>query len=149
MTELSHGRSMPSPHEVCIMAFLAFSSITIAVPGGGVPNSVEAVLSPLASVAWSIMLVVGSTVTLIGIAWRGRYITALGIERVGLILHTAACLVYVVALVSNYSPGNNTAIATGFIGAVAVANVWKIVRLTLATQRILFLSRQIAEGEGE
>ncbi|HEY5956097.1 MAG TPA: hypothetical protein VIV60_06075 [Polyangiaceae bacterium] len=130
------------------MAFLIFGSASLFFPYGGTPRSIDLVLSPTMLLVWSIMLLVGSMLTLIGIAWRGRFITALGIERVGLILHSAACFVYTIALVVHWDQHNGAIVVTSFIAAIAVANLWRIVQVTQSMRRIVALTTQLEE-EGE
>lgn len=149
MSDTSNARLPVSPHEAATMIFLTVVSSSLVMPHAGIPRSVASVLTYPAMVVWSIMLLVGSAVTLVGMFWRGRYITALGIERIGLIAHTTACLTYVLALLSSGTNGNNPWIAAGFVAGIAAANLWKIHRLSLTMKRILFIARRIAEVEGE
>ena len=136
------------PYETCIMAMLVVGSISTLFPYGGVPRTIDTVLDPIMLRVWSIMLLVGSVLTLVGIAWRGRYITALGVERVGLILHTCACLVYTVALMAHWDQHNGAIVLTTFIAAIAVANLWRIRQIGKSIRRMVALSVLTAE-EGE
>jgi hypothetical protein len=149
VTSTHVARPERDPYQTFIMGFLIIGGLSTLTSFGGHPKSIDAILSGRMLVIWSIMLVVGSTLTLLGIVWRGRYITALGTERIGLILHTTACLVYTVALVVNWDRHNGAVVLTSFIGAIAIANCWRVWQITIAISRILFLSAQMDVEEGE
>ena len=145
---LSTHADIRDPYQDSIMAFLVVGSISTLTPYGGSPRSIDTVLSSGLLMVWSIMFLGGSVLTLVGIAWRGRYITALGIERVGLILHTGACLIYTVALVTNWGQRNGAFMVTTFIAAIAVANLRRIHRINRSMQRIVEISLAM-DKEGE
>lgn len=144
MTDISYTRPYREPYETCIMAFLLLGSLATFLPGGGSPRSVQLTLNHPVLLAWSLMLPLGSLITLIGIFWRGRYITALGVERVGLIFNTGALLTYTVALVASNQRGN-AVVSIAFITAIAVANIWRVVSITGSIRRILALAKRLNE----
>jgi ABC-type Fe3+ transport system permease subunit len=130
------------------MAFLMAVSPTLLLPHGGPPRSLERLLNGPMLAVWSTMLIVGSALTLIGIAWRGRYTTALAVEKIGLIFHAGACVVYAIGLLSNFDQANNTFIPAGFVFAIAVAHVWRLIQIRISVKRIMLLTEEI-EKVGE
>ena len=141
-------RPLRGPYETCIMAFLVIGSISLFIPYGGTPRSVDLVLDRPMLVLWSTMMLVGSVLTLVGIAWRGRLVTALGVERVGLILHCSACMVYVIALVTHWDLHNGAIFVTSFVLAIGVAHLWRIVQISRTIRRIVAIT-VVLEEEGE
>lgn len=63
------------------------------------PKSVQETLSPWMQTAWSLSLIVGPIVTLIGIYWRKPYL-GMQLETLGLLGTATAALTYSVALAS-------------------------------------------------
>lgn len=86
------------PFETYLLVLAALSGIPLLF---GAPNSasVEAALPPLLVAVWGAMLVVGSTMALVGTYWRGRLMTSYVLERTGLVGVGGASVVYALCAV--------------------------------------------------
>ena len=131
------------PFEV----FLLVLSVVTGAPGASgqapPPSSIAAVTDPTAARLWSIGLVVGATVALVGVAWpkpRDRAkvsITGLSLEQVGLVGVAAVGTYYGVVVV--LAVGAGALVAAGIIVAYAAScwvRAWQLQGIIRGTRAI-------------
>lgn len=99
------------PFETYLLLLAAVSGVPLMF---GKPNSasIAATLPHTLVVGWGVMLVIGSTLALIGLYWRGRSSTGLVLERAGLIGVGGASVVYASSVMLS---------APGFTGSFAAS----------------------------
>lgn len=116
------------PFETYLLALAAVSGVPLLF-GQTNSSTIEHGLPPLVVTGWGAMLLVGSTIALVGLYWRGRASTALLMERAGLHGVGGAALVYaVVLLVGTGWSGAFAACITGGFGVACFAQARRIVR---------------------
>jgi hypothetical protein len=128
------------------MGFLALGGLSTFTPYGA-PGSVGLVLSGVVLTIWSALFVAGPLVTAVGIYWKGRIVTSLGIEQVGLMLTTGACLMYDVALIAASDDVQGALFIASFVTAIAIANVWRFCQ-TVSRMRFIVAASRPRTGEG-
>jgi hypothetical protein len=101
------------PFELFLLALSFISGIPALLGAAPEPGSIESSLPAWAAVGWSVCLVGGSGLALIGIYWRQRA-AGLILEQLGLAFVGVAALVYAVCIVSVIG-------ATGVLSAGIVA----------------------------
>jgi hypothetical protein len=139
------GHRDQAPYEVVVLAFLGFAGIVKALHLDS-PSIVNRVLADDAFLmAWCSMLVIGSALGLVGRFWRGRLITALGLEQSGLLFVTGGCVVYILSLTQAVNLQAALLPGSLFCG-IAVANIWRVVQIAREIRAIGKLSRIIESG---
>ena len=103
------------PFQTFMLTFVVISSVPI-VSGRVAAGSIESTLPRWAALTWGLSLMVGAAVALGGSFWRGRYDTALLLERTGLDFAGFAAIVYafVIVLVGGFGGLVAAAITAGF-----------------------------------
>ena len=122
------------------MVFLLLGGLSTFTPLGA-PSSARVVLTGAMLTIWSALFILGPIITVTGIYWKGRVVTSLGIEQVGLMLVTGACLMYDVALIALASSVQGTLFVASFVTAIAIANVWRFVQIARRMRFIVAASR--------
>lgn len=103
------------PFQTFMLVLCVFSGVPLLF-GEPPAASVEALLPPWMAVSWGVSLCLGALVALVGSYWpRGRYATALTMERAGLCIVGPAALVYG-TLIGMYSGSAGFAAASITIG---------------------------------
>lgn len=105
------------PFEIWLLGACALSG-SFQLVSGARPGSVSAQLSPVAQIAWCVLLGVGAIVALVGIFWRGQVKVALEMESIGLTSVTVACLVYAIAI--SFAAGWNGAFSVFIFATFAL-----------------------------
>lgn len=100
MTRLDRGiayadpiRAGRHPFQVYILGLCVVSGVPV-VAGLATPSSLERALPPWLVFTWSLFLLVGAAVALIGVYWPRSVLTALTTERIGLALVGVAAYIY-------------------------------------------------------
>lgn len=129
------------PFEVYLLVLAAVSGVPLLL---GKPNSgsVQDALPPAMTALWGAMLVLGSTLALAGLYWRGRRSTGLLMERTGLIGVGGAALVYACILLTTGWRGMFAACITGAFGLACITQARRI------SQRIHAVIQHIDHGRG-
>lgn len=110
------------------MASCAVAGVVYAF-GAPMPRSFESVGVDYAwFVGWAVVLAASGVLALVGSFWRGRVDLALELERAGLTGNVGALLLYVT--VAFVWLGWGGFVPAGFVGAWAVANLVRAVRLS-------------------
>lgn len=122
------------------MAFLVFGGISTLTTSGP-PNSVRMVLHGWPLTVWTVSIIIGPLLSIIGIYWRGRLVTGLGIEQVGLVLLTGGCILYDVALFFVLGKAQGGLFVSSFVTAIAVANIWRSLQIRRRVQFLIAASR--------
>lgn len=111
---------MPSkdyPFERSMLIVLAMAGIA-AMIGGPRPESLQALLPHWLFLTWSGFVTFGCLIALVGLFWRGRFLTSIGIESTGLWLLSGGCAAYAVGVLAYGG-------LTGFFAAaLSVAIAW-------------------------
>lgn len=94
---LNTHRDSRNPFEIWLLGACALAG-TVQLISGARPGTLTAQLSPVAQIAWCVLLGLGGLVALTGIFWRGQVKLALEMESIGLTSVTVACLVYAVGI---------------------------------------------------
>lgn len=81
------------PFQTFMLVFVVASSVPLVV-GRVTAGSMEATMPRWAVLTWGLALLGGACVALIGSFWRGKYDTALLLERMGLDVTGFAAVVY-------------------------------------------------------
>lgn len=128
------------PFETYLLALAAISGLPLIIgePTSGTID--EALPYPLVLV-WGLMLLVGSTIALVGLYWRGRSATGLVLERAGLIGVGGASLVYATALVIlvQFEGAFSSCITAGF----GLACFTQARRISMRIQMVLDQMREL------
>jgi hypothetical protein len=94
---LNTHRDSRHPFEVWLLGACALAG-TFQLISGARPGSLSAQLSPVAQIAWCILLGGGAIVALVGVFWGGQVKVALELESIGLSSVTVACIVYAIGI---------------------------------------------------
>ncbi len=86
------------PFETYLLALAAVSSIP-RLFGASNSDAVESALHPAIVYMWSVMLLAGSVLALVGLFWPGRSATGLILERTGLVGVGGAAMIYSTAVI--------------------------------------------------
>lgn len=86
--------------------------------------SVEALIGPTWFYAWSAGLIVGGLVTLTGLFWPGRSVTALSLQQIGYAAFGFMALARAVALLGVAEYGE--AFIVGAFAAAAIIRIWQV-----------------------
>lgn len=121
------------PHEVFLLVFSVAGGLAFLL-GAGPPSSLEELLPRFVLYAWYWALLLGGVLGLLGCYWRHNVELGLALERGGMMLATAAGLLYVAAILSLAWPqGVGAAI---YIGSYAVACLVRTLQITRDLHRI-------------
>ena len=102
MPNRPHAPVPRDPFAQMILYFLVGASIIVASSNPGQqPGSLHLLLSPWQVDVWAWMLFAGAALAILGREWRGRRITALGFEFIGLIFIACTSLIYLLALLAS------------------------------------------------
>lgn len=138
----------PGPFEFIIMLFLAFGGSS-TITHLGTPSSITKVLDEPILIIWSILLSVGSMVSVVGIMWPGRETTALVVEQIGLIAVSGASLIYAVVLISQLENVKGASVLTAFVGGFGIAAIWRASQIALRQRAIIRFSKEMSDKDGE
>lgn len=118
------------PYEVMIL-LAAFASGWINSFTNTTPGTIAALLPHWFQVAWSLLLAIGATVALVGIARRKRPGGGLSLEAAGVIATATALSVYAGGIISvqggDLAKAGITAAFTCI--AIAIAGVWRVLQI--------------------
>lgn len=128
------------PFETYLLVLAAVSGLPLLF-GRANSGSMAAAMPELAVLAWGAMLVLGSTLALIGLYWRGMSATGLLLERAGLIGVGGAAIIFsAVALASIGLDASFSACITAGFGAACFAQARRIAhRIRMVLNRISHL----------
>lgn len=121
------------PFEIFMLALSLVSGVPVLLGVSPKPGSMNSLVDPFYVHAWSVALVLGSTMALVGVAWRRpkdpakMTITGLSLEQVGLVMVAAATLFYAAVLAMLGAPGSG--VATGIVlayGASCAVRAWQL-----------------------
>lgn len=107
--------------------------------GNATPGSIAATLSPLQQDIWGVMLCLGATIAIVGIAWKDR-VTGIILEQIGLMAVGCSTILY--ALVILYATGSSGYLSAGIIGSFGLACISRWRRLGKALKRAGRKARQ-------
>lgn len=115
------------PFETYLLTLAAVSGIPLLF-GQVNSGSIEAALPPVMVAFWGSMLVLGSSLALVGLYWRGRPATGLLMERSGLVGVGGSSLIYAVVLIPNGFQGLFSACVTAGFGLACFTQARRIGR---------------------
>ena len=128
------------PHEIVLTAFIGASSLPGALGLAPLPASLRSETSGPMGRAVLCTLALGCLIVVVGNLWprpsdrRKTSITALLIERLGLVIATIGSFMYAGAAWSYTGPG--AGVALGFVLGFAVASSFLVWRITLALREL-------------
>lgn len=134
-----------APHKMAMLWLSVVGGILgLVVPNGGTSPAVRAAFVILPDALFYACMTLGAGLALLGV-WR-RGLLGLGVERLGLILHSVSCLAYVVAVVG--ASGVQGFMASLFFLALVMGNVSRIRLITKDLDRVTRLIRGVyRDGE--
>lgn len=141
------AREDPGPFEVILLAFVFVGRLASLVSDGP-PGIVERVLGDELIFAWSMLLLVGPVIALIGIFWPGRPSTSRAIEQFGLIPVAGASLIYAAVLTTQFGKTDGAFTTTAFVAGYGIASVWRIFQI-FRVQREDIRRSKLLNGDAE
>lgn len=115
-----------NPFELGVLLIGLVNGLSV-LTGAARPTSIRLQLSPGFLLAWALLLVLGSTVALVGLLWRGNWVTGVEIKRPGLVAFSLACLAYAFAAGRLGGPGMAVAVTNSGFCLIAW---WRIAQVT-------------------
>lgn len=115
-----------NPFELGVLCIGLVNGLSV-LGGAASPTSIMLQLSPGFLRVWAALLALGSTVALVGLLWRGNWVTGVEIKRPGLVTFSLACLAYAFAAARLGGPGMAVAITNGGFCLIAW---WRIAQVT-------------------
>lgn len=127
------------PHEVFLLVFSIAGGLAFLL-GSAPPSSLERALPAAVLYAWSWSLVLGGVLGLAGCYWRRNVELGLALERGGMMLATAAALLYTAVIVSLAWPQG---VGAGiYIGSYGTACLVRTLQITRDLRRIEAMRRR-------
>lgn len=111
-----------NPYQVCTLAAALTVGLALLCTSSQ-PSSIREAMPGVVQGAWEIGLIVAGILGLTGVAWRGRFGTALGVELAGVIILATVTTMYGIAL---FAVSPTAALAAGaFVVALAIGSWWR------------------------
>lgn len=134
------------PHEVMLLAASALVGVVYLAGAAPPPSTVEALLPGWVRLLWYGLLAAGGVLGLVG-CWLPDQVTGLLLERVALLVGTAAILMWILAIWWFAGPPGFGGLA--FFGLWAGANGWRAWQITGDLARIRPKRRYRPDGSWE
>jgi hypothetical protein len=115
-----------NPFEVGVLVIGTVNGSCV-LAGAATPMSMSLQLSERFLMGWAWLLLAGSVVALVGLLWRGDWVTGVEIKRPGLVAFSLACLAYSYAAARLGGPGMAVATVNGGFSVIAW---WRIAQVT-------------------
>jgi hypothetical protein len=132
------------PHQVFLLIQSLYASAPLVFDGESASHSLDKTVSPLLVTVWGAVLLIGSTVALVGEFWRGHTWTSLILERIGLALVGTGGAFYCIVLALTTGPG--TRYVVGVTTAYALSCLWRVGQIT---RRLRWIRELVDEVNGE
>ncbi|MGW0432869.1 hypothetical protein ACWDV4_10030 [Micromonospora sp. NPDC003197] len=127
------------PFEAMLFVAALVCGVLLIVAGFQ-PPSIDVAMPPVVEVIWEVGLVLVGVGGLLGISWPGHLVTGIGIELGAMVLLGTTTAMYSIAVL--IVSGRLALIAGAFIGAVAVASLWRSLQILRDLRKLLHASEQ-------
>ena len=144
MTHSSNQRSS-GPFEITLLVFI-FTGRLASLLSNDPPGIVDKLLGERLIAIWSVLLLLGPAVAVLGILWRGSHLTALAIEQAGLILVSGAAFIYAAVLLTQSSKAEGVFTTTAFVAGYGIASIWRIIQIYRIQREHIQQSEALDEG---
>jgi hypothetical protein len=132
------------PYEFIETTFVVFAGFYALF--GVAPQSIATVIpAPLYRGIWAGLMAVGALLTIMGLIWAGKRLTAFGLEQVGQLLVGTTSWMYVIALLTTVNHGN-AAVAGSYVGGIGAAAFARAVILLFLKRNLLSITRELNGG---
>lgn len=142
MNTMREGKGV-GPYEIMQAFFLAIAGL-FALLGDDPPALVTVLPWYGARLLWAWLVIFGAVLTVIGLIWEGKRITAFTIEQVGQIMIACTTTFYFIAIMTSHMSSRTGA---AYIAYIVSASIIRSIKLERLKRELVEIQYRIDQGK--